>query len=472
GGTGTITREYYDTIGGPFVVELTNEARYPYNPTSRNYPTSFECPMDWDNDYGTRMRGFLHPPESGDYTFWIASDDLSELWLSTDEDPANVQMIANVATWTAHREWYKEATQTSQSQALVAGKPYYIEALMNEGSGGDNLAVAWQGPGVPMQVISGAYVGPTSLLPVRAYAPFPADEAADTIQAPILRWSAGTRATQHDVYFGEDEAAVADANTATADIYKGRQGTTTFNPGPLQWGTTYYWRVDEINPGDAESPWVGRVWTFSTANYILIDDFETYSNEVGYRVFQVWVDGLGYSEPAPGHPGNGTGALVGHDVWTIGGPHYQGTIVETGNAHNSAQALPLYYDNATMPYYSETERMWTLAQDWTAEDVNAVSLWFRGEVANEAAPLYVAVEDNIGNVGVSVHPNPDAVLTGPWTPWKIALSDFADAGVNLAAVKKMYLGLGNRNVPAPGGAGVMYFDDIRVTRPESEEAGE
>ena len=86
--------------------------------------------------------------------------------------------------------------------------------------------------------------------------------------------------------------------------------------------------------------------------------------------------------------------------------------------------------------------------------------------------MYVAVEDSLGNVGVSVHPNPDAVLTGPWTQWRIALSDFADAGVNLGAVKKMHLGVGNRDVPAPGGAGVVYFDDIRVTRPEPEEAGE
>lgn len=471
-GPGGAIREWWLGVTGSDIPTLTGNARFPNEPDGRELLAAMDGPVDWAENYGSRIYGWLFPPETGDYTFWVAGDDNCELWLSTDEDPANVQMIANVGTWTAHQEWYKETTQTSQPQALVAGQRYYIEALMNEGTGGDSLAVAWQGPGIPMQVIGGAYVGPTSLPAVRAYAPFPADGALDTIQAPILSWSAGTRATQHDVYFGQDAAAVADANTATADVYQGRQAITTFNPGPLEWGKTYYWRIDEINPGDAESPWVGRVWTFSTADYILIDDFESYSNEVGSRVFQVWVDGLGYSEPAPGHPGNGTGALVGHDVWTIGGPHYQGTIVETGNAHDSAQALPLYYDNATMPYYSEAERTWTSPQDWTVQDVNALSLWFRGEAANEVAPLYVAVEDSLGNVGVSAHPNPDAVLTGPWTLWKIALSDFADAGVNLGAVKKMYLGVGNRNVPAPDGAGVVYFDDIRVTRPKPEEAGE
>jgi hypothetical protein len=107
-------------------------------------------------------------------------------------------------------------------------------------------------------------------------------------------------------------------------------------------------------------------------------------------------------------------------------------------------------------------------RDWTVEDVNALSLWFRGDAANEVAPLYVAVEDSLGNVGVSTHTNPQAVLTGPWTQWKIALSDLADQGVNLGAVKKMYLGVGNRQAPAVDGAGVVYFDDIRVTRPAPE----
>jgi len=78
------------------------------------------------------------------------------------------------------------------------------------------------------------------------------------------------------------------------------------------------------------------------------------------------------------------------------------------------------------------------------------------------------VEDSLGNVGVSTHPDPEAVLTGPWTQWKIALSDLADKGVNLGAFRKMYLGVGNRNAPAVDGTGVVYFDDVRVTRPAPE----
>jgi hypothetical protein len=467
-GPGGAVREWWLGNTGSDIPSLTDDPRFPDEPDGRELLAAMDGPVDWAENYGSRIYGWLAVPQSGDYTFWVASDDNSELWLSTDEDPANTQMIANVATWTNHQEWYKEVTQTSAPQTLQAGQRYYIEALMNEGTGGDSLSVAWQGPGMPMQVISGAYVGPTPLPAVRAYAPFPADDAVDTIQNPILSWSAGTRTTQHDVFFGDDAATVADANTSTADIYKGRQGTTTFNPGPLEWGKTYYWRIDEINTGDTESPWIGRLWTFSTADYIPIDDFESYTNEVGYRVFQVWVDGVGYTEPPPGAQGNGTGALVGHDIWTIGGPHYQGTIVETGNVHGGSQALPVYYDNSMMPYYSETEKTWDTPQDWTVEDVNALSLWFRGDAANEVAPLYVAVEDSLGNVGVSTHTDPQAVLTGPWTQWKIALSDLADQGVNLGAVKKTYLGVGNRQAPAVDGTGVVYFDDIRVNRPAPE----
>ncbi len=161
GGTvGTILREWWEGISGTAVSDLTSNANYPDYPTGSEEITSFEGPMDWAENYGTRIRGYIHPPASGDYTFWIASDDNSELWLSTDTEPANVTIIAYVPSWTNSREWTKYAEQQSSSIPLTGGQKYYIEALQKEGSGGDNLAVAWQGPGITQQVIDGSYLSP------------------------------------------------------------------------------------------------------------------------------------------------------------------------------------------------------------------------------------------------------------------------------------------------------------------------
>jgi len=158
--TGSILREYWTGISGWAVSDLTSSPDFPDNPSGSNLPTSFEAPTNWADNYGTRIRGHLHPPTTGSYTFWIASDDSSELWLSTSENPANKTKIAYAPSWTSPREWTKYASQQSSAKSLVAGQKYYIEALMKEGGGGDNLAAAWQGPGITRAVIDGQYLSP------------------------------------------------------------------------------------------------------------------------------------------------------------------------------------------------------------------------------------------------------------------------------------------------------------------------
>ncbi|HIJ51708.1 MAG TPA: hypothetical protein HPP66_00960, partial [Planctomycetes bacterium] len=161
GGKGTILREYWTGIPGTNVSDLTGNSNYPDNPSGSSEPTSFETPTSSGDNYGQRCHGFLHPPANGDYTFWIASDDGSELWLSTDTNPANKSMIANVSAWTSSREWTKYASQRSSSITLAAGRKYYIEALQKEGTGGDNLAVTWEGPGIIQgNPIDGEYLSP------------------------------------------------------------------------------------------------------------------------------------------------------------------------------------------------------------------------------------------------------------------------------------------------------------------------
>jgi len=158
--TGTILREYWTGISGTAVSDLTSSPNYPNNPTGSGQLTSLEGPTNWADNYGTRIRGYIYPPATGSYTFWVAGDDNTELYLSTSENPANASRVAYVGGWTNSREWNKYSTQQSVTINLTAGEKYYIEVLQKEGSGGDNVAVAWQGPGITQQVIAGSYLSP------------------------------------------------------------------------------------------------------------------------------------------------------------------------------------------------------------------------------------------------------------------------------------------------------------------------
>ncbi len=159
---GTILREVWENIGGGReVTDLTNHPDYPDNPSFSDELTSFEAPTSWADYYGTRIRGYLHPETSGEYYFWIASDDYGELWLSANDDPAGAELIAEVPGWTGPREWEKYPEQESASITLEGGQMYYIMALQKEEAGDDNLAVAWEGPDCPTRdVIAGFFLSP------------------------------------------------------------------------------------------------------------------------------------------------------------------------------------------------------------------------------------------------------------------------------------------------------------------------
>lgn len=175
-GIGTILRQWWTGISGTTVSDLTSSANYPDNPIGSDYLASFETPTDWENSYGTRIRGWLHPVISGSYTFWIAGDDNCELWLSINGSPATAALIAEVTGWTYSLIWDKYPEQQSDPIQLTAGQKYYIQALHKEGTGGDNLAVAWSGPGLSQQVIDGMYLSPW---PTAPYGDFEPDNDVD-----------------------------------------------------------------------------------------------------------------------------------------------------------------------------------------------------------------------------------------------------------------------------------------------------
>ena len=157
---GKIVRTYFENIGsGTLVSNLTGNAKFPNNPDSQEFLTAFDGGAHGDN-FGSTVRGYVIPPTTGSYTFWIASDDSSELRISTNATPASAVVKGTVSGYTDQYQWTKFSSQTSAAVTLTAGSAYYIEARHKEGGGGDHVAVAWQGPGITRQVIPGAYLSP------------------------------------------------------------------------------------------------------------------------------------------------------------------------------------------------------------------------------------------------------------------------------------------------------------------------
>jgi len=279
--------------------------------------------------------------------------------------------------------------------------------------------------------------------------PDPSDGAVDVKQTPILTWTPGVYSASHQVYFGTDKEVVRNADSGSPE-YKGTGdlGAESYDPGMLEWNTTYYWRIGEANNVNPDSPWTGNVWSFTTANFLIVDDFESYNDldpadADSNRIFNAWIDG--YDDPA-------NGSLVGYET----PPFAEQTIV-----HSGSQSMPLYYDNSVG--YSEATLTLTYPRDWTENGVSTLSIWFRGDSANAAETLYVALNGN----AIVTNDTPDAAQIATWTEWNIDLQAF---GVNLANVNTIALGLGNKNNPLAGGSGTMYFDDIRLYPPQPEPA--
>ena len=275
--------------------------------------------------------------------------------------------------------------------------------------------------------------------------PEPANGAVDVNRTQIITWSPSVFAASHEVYFGTDKDAVKNADTGSPE-YKGTRdlGTETYDPGKLELGVTYYWRIDEVNSPNPDSPWAGILWSFTTANFLIVDDMEAYNDldesEPGSnRIYLAWADG--FDNPAV------NGSVVGNEPPPIA----EQTIVHSGN-----QSMPMYYDNAVGK--SEATLTLTYPRDWTEDGVSTLSIWFRGNSDNAAETLYVALNGN----AIVTNDNPNAAQVTTWTQWNIDLQAFADQGVNLANVNTITLGLGNRSNPVAGGAGMMYFDDIRL----------
>lgn len=148
---GMVLREFWKGIPGASVDDLRNHPKFREAPSGTSLQDRFEAPADWADEYGTRLSGYVHPPETGNYVFWIAADDQAELWLSPDENPDRRERIARAPSWTAPRQWETHPEQRSRPVRLEKGRRYYVEALHKEMNGGDHLAVGWQLPDGTME---------------------------------------------------------------------------------------------------------------------------------------------------------------------------------------------------------------------------------------------------------------------------------------------------------------------------------
>jgi len=373
-----------------------------------------------DDNFSVRWTGDVEVAFTETYTFYTNSDDGVRLWVDGQ------QLIDN---WTDH-----SATENSGTIDLIAGNAYSIVMEYYENTGGAVAELRWSSPSTPKQLIPQAALSP----PVKAGSPNPLNGATDVSMAPVLKWKPGDYATSHDVYFGTDEDAVKNATTASPE-YKGSRapGSESFVPGDLPWEATYYWRVDEVNDVNPDSPWIGSVWSFTTGDFLVADDFEDYNDYPPYEIFSTWIDG--WEVPT-------NGSLAGHP---------EPPFAETMNVYGGSQSMPLYYDNNLK--YSEAEMSLSPPQDWTRQGVTVLSIMFLGDSNNSIEQIYVKVN----GVKVLYDGDPFDITRPRWTRWNIDLTSF---GVNLRNVTELSIGFGDEANLRAGGSGVVYFDNIRLYR--------
>ena len=285
-----------------------------------------------------------------------------------------------------------------------------------------------------------------SAIPVSARDPKPGSGAENVDpRTATLAWRAGREAGTHEVFVSADPDALGAATTVTTN-------SLGLGAMDLSLGTTYYWQVDEVNDATVPRTWPGDVWSFSTARSLLVEDFESYGNESPDRPFQTWIDGFGFTNPAPGNPGNNTGSGIGYDIWSVGSPYFGGDIMETqSTASGSAQAMPVYYDNSgangKMTYSQVDYSMG--GQDWTANGLQTLSIAFRGTAGNTGT-LYA----KINNTKIPYDLAATDIGVSAWQVWNI---DLAEVTGSITNVQTLSIG-----IDGPSASGMILLDDIKL----------
>ena len=341
---GGLIGEYFDNVdlgGQPVLTRIDQNIDFDFGTGS---PESGVVPEDF---FSIRWRGEIEAAFSEVYTFYARTNDGSRLWV-------NDKLI--VDKWA----WARRVVDTrSQPIELVAGQRYSIRMeYFNEDQEAE-AHLMWESASQPKGIVPSAALTP----PLRAGSPSPPNGETGVKMTPLLRWAPGIYAASHEVYFGTDPDSVRNATRNSTEFKATKAfGDENYNPGKLAWATTYYWRVDEVNDLHPGSPWVGNLWSFTTGDFLVVDNFEDYTDDdaASEAIWQHWIDGFSVTD---------NGSQVGYLL----PPYAEQTII-----HSGRQSMPFMYDNTSGVTNSEVRLLLTTPRDWTEEGVAELSLWFRG----------------------------------------------------------------------------------------------
>jgi hypothetical protein len=269
-------------------------------------------------------------------------------------------------------------------------------------------------------------------IPEEATYPDPVNGGGNVVRDPTMRWvPGGGEPESHDVYFGTDRTEVTDVDRDTLasypDVLYGNTAEAMFAPGKLDLVTTYYWRVDEyVKDGNDISIVKGNVWSFTTSNYMALDDFESYTDR--FDLMAAWPD---------------ANELV------------------TDPVHGGSQAMKALYDNTKAPYYTEISYdVPAELADMTQQGIKGLNLYFGGDPNNQPESIYLVLEDAHG-VSEAVKYDGDAsnLTRRQWSAWELGLTWF---NVDLTDITSVTLVIGDLDNPTAGSKGVVYLDDVRL----------
>lgn len=315
------------------------------------------------------------------------------------------------------------------------------------------------------RVLSPAEIGQLAGSPL-ATNPRPSYGEKDVSVSPVLSWKPGVNASAHNLYFGTNSDDVNNATVTThPNVTVASPNVSSYKPPSLQLNTTYYWRVDEVK---GAVPLKGGVWSFTTGNYFIVDDMESYGAAdtpgppppAGSRIWYTWEDGEGWTAPSTVE-GNGTGSVVDAGASIV---------------HGGIQSLAVNYDNdgtnifnhGGKKYYSEIKADTSylpIGRDWTKAGVKALTLWFYGD-SNNNANATEQMYAKLNGTRVWYDGDMNDVNEPSWHEWNIDLAKFSKLGVTLSNVTDIAIGFGDEdNTTKQGGAGVVYFDDILLYQP-------
>lgn len=269
--SGSVFREMWTGVNGI----STENIPLATTPQITGFQTNLDAPRNISNLYGARIRGYITAPLTGDYTFWIASDDCSKLYLSTDDNPVNIaDPIASVTGYTSWMEWNKYSSQKSAVKSLVAGNRYYIEILHKDGDQDDNCSVGWIKPGecgsAPSEIVPSSVLTPyiPAVLPAK---PTNLSTIAVSSHRIDINW---TGASSNELGFRLEMKKEGDTFSEFVMITSNQ---TSYQVTGLIPETRYYFRIRSYNlTGNSD-------YTDSTSA-------TTFAETIGKVTREVWTD--------------------------------------------------------------------------------------------------------------------------------------------------------------------------------------